>query len=200
MLYKRRFTLFLVSFLLMLFGDIFVSPEWYTETQTVLILQNMLVSLLLFQQSSKLKKITIISLIVLAIASRISPLINPDISPYFFSVSLFALFFYCKLPVIQRFTHSERTGDRNLISCLQWFYSDWNFFEPHFYINGFFRGIQGSRRTNLQFRLSLLQLCNSVNHWIWGHRTRHGNIKKGHYAVWSDWTLLYRFRCWNCDR
>ena len=93
MLYKRRFTLFLVSFLLMLFGDIFVSPVWYTETQTVLILQNMLVSLLLFQQSSKLKKITIISLIVLAIASRISALINPDISPYFF-LSAYLLYFF----------------------------------------------------------------------------------------------------------
>lgn len=93
MLYKRRFTLFLVSFLLMLFGDIFVSPVWYTETQTALILQNMLVSLLLFQQSSKLKKITIISLIVLAIASRISALINPDISPYFF-LSAYLLYFF----------------------------------------------------------------------------------------------------------
>lgn len=53
----------------------------------------MLVSLLLFQQSSKLKKITIISLIVLAIASRISPLINPDISPYFF-LSAYLLYFF----------------------------------------------------------------------------------------------------------
>ena len=92
MLYKRRFTLFLISFLLMLFGDIFISNEWYKETQTVLIVQNMLVSLLLFQQSSKLKKLTIITLIVLAIASRIFPQINPGVGNYSF-VTAYLLYF-----------------------------------------------------------------------------------------------------------
>ena len=91
-LYKRRFTLFLISFLLMLFGDIFISHEWYNETQTILILQNMLVSLLLFQQSSKLKKLTIITLILLAIASRIYPQINPGVSNYSF-VTAYLLYF-----------------------------------------------------------------------------------------------------------
>lgn len=92
MLYKRRFTLFLISFLLMLFGDIFISHEWYNETQTVLILQNMLVSLLLFKRSSKLKKLTIITLILLAIASRISPQINPEVGNYSFA-SAYLLYF-----------------------------------------------------------------------------------------------------------
>jgi len=91
-LYKKRFTLFLISFLLMLFGDIFISHEWYKETQTVLIVQNMLVSLLLFQRSSKLKKLTIITLIVLAIASRIFPQINPGVGNYSF-VTAYLLYF-----------------------------------------------------------------------------------------------------------
>jgi uncharacterized membrane protein len=76
----------------MLFGDIFISPKWYNEIQTVLILQNMLVSLLLFQRSSKLKKLAIFTLIVLAIASRISPQINPEVGKYFF-VTAYLLYF-----------------------------------------------------------------------------------------------------------
>ncbi|MHC1775601.1 MAG: potassium channel family protein [Lentimicrobium sp.] len=92
MLYKRRFTLFLISFLLMLFGDIFISQKWYNETQTVFILQNMLVSFLLFQHSSKLKKLAIITLFVLAIASRIYPQFNPEVSNYSF-VTAYLLYF-----------------------------------------------------------------------------------------------------------
>lgn len=91
MLYKKRFTLFLFSFLLMLFGDIFISQKWYNETQTALIIQNMLVSLLLFYHSSKLKKSVIISLTVLGIASRIYQHIYP-VSNYFF-VTAYLLYF-----------------------------------------------------------------------------------------------------------
>ena len=92
MLYKRRFTLFLISFLLMLFGDIFITPKWYYEFQTILILQNMLVSLLLFQHSSKLKKSVIVTLIILGIASRVYPQINPEVGNYFF-VTAYLLYF-----------------------------------------------------------------------------------------------------------
>jgi voltage-gated potassium channel Kch len=92
MLYKRRFTLFLISFLLMLFGDFLISPKWYNEIQTVLIVQNMLASLLLFQKSSNLKKSLIFTLIILGIATRIYPQINPEVSNYFFVV-VYLLYF-----------------------------------------------------------------------------------------------------------
>jgi len=52
----------------------------------------MLVSLLLFQRSSKLKKLTIITLIVLAIASRIFQQINPGVGNYSF-VTAYLLYF-----------------------------------------------------------------------------------------------------------
>jgi voltage-gated potassium channel len=47
--YDRRYSLFLFSFILMLFGDIFTKPEYDYDAQTILILQNMLFSLLLFR-------------------------------------------------------------------------------------------------------------------------------------------------------
>lgn len=70
LLHNRRYSIFLVSFMLMLFGDIFVKREWDYDTQTILILQNMLFSVLLFKQSAKLKKF-ILLLIVCAIFTRV---------------------------------------------------------------------------------------------------------------------------------
>jgi len=76
----------------MLFGDIFIGSEWRDYSQTVLILQNMLFSLLLFYQSSQLKKIVIFVLIGLATATRIYPQFQPEISNYLF-VGFYLLYF-----------------------------------------------------------------------------------------------------------
>jgi voltage-gated potassium channel Kch len=76
----------------MLFGDIFIGSEWRNYSQTVLILQNMLFSLLLFYQSSQLKKIVIFVLIGLATATRIYPQFQPEISNYLF-VGIYLLYF-----------------------------------------------------------------------------------------------------------
>lgn len=91
-LYKIRFSLFLISFLLMLFGDIFIRSEEYHGTQAFLILQNMLFSLLLFYQSGKLKKSVVSVLIGAGIVTRIFPQIFPEISNYIF-VGIYLLYF-----------------------------------------------------------------------------------------------------------
>jgi voltage-gated potassium channel len=121
MLYKRRFTLFLISFLLMLFGDIFISPKWYNETQTLLILQNMLVSLLLFQYSSKLKKSVIITLIMLGIASRIYPQINPEISNYFFVVVYLLYFIIVSYQLFKDLLFQKELGIETLSAAFSGF-------------------------------------------------------------------------------
>lgn len=77
-LQDRRYSLFLFSFVLMLFGDIFTRPEYDYDIQTLLILQNMLFSLLLFSKKQKMKKRVVISLIVLGTFARIYFKMNPD--------------------------------------------------------------------------------------------------------------------------
>ena len=89
-LYNIRFTLFLFSFMLMLFGDIIIDSD--PVLQTVLILQNMLFSLLLFHKSKQIKKLIAIVLIILATATRIYPQLQPEISNFLF-VSFYLLYF-----------------------------------------------------------------------------------------------------------
>jgi len=91
-LYQKRFTIFLFSFLLMLFGDIFVSKNWETELENLLILQNMLISYLLFLHSDKLKKLVIGVLIFFGIASRFYQQTSDDTSTIFF-VFTYLLYF-----------------------------------------------------------------------------------------------------------
>lgn len=77
--------------MLMLFGDIFVKPEWDYATQTILIFQNMLLSLLLFKQATKLKKL-IFLLIILATFSRIYYQFQSEFSGYPF-LTIYAIYF-----------------------------------------------------------------------------------------------------------
>jgi voltage-gated potassium channel len=121
MLYKRRFTLFLFSFLLMLFGDIFIRQKWYNETQTVLILQNMLVSLLLFQYSSKLKKSVIITLIILAMASRIYPNIHPEVGKYFFVTAYLIYFLIVSYQLFKDLLFQKELGIETLSAAFSGF-------------------------------------------------------------------------------
>lgn len=85
-LYKIRFSLFLFSFLLMLFGDLFISSRWSPILQILLILQNMLISLLLFHKSGHIKKIAVFILVILATGTRVYPQFQPEISRYLFVV------------------------------------------------------------------------------------------------------------------
>jgi voltage-gated potassium channel len=85
-LHDRRYSLFLFSFVLMLFGDIFTKPEYDYDAQTILILQNMLFSLLLFRRKHKVKRLVVISLIVLGTFARIYNQLNPDFTGVLFLI------------------------------------------------------------------------------------------------------------------
>ncbi len=83
-LHQRRYSLFLFSFILMLFGDIVIKPAGGYAMQTALILQNMLFSLLLFRNKHRIKALIISVLILLAAFSRIYQQIHPDFTGYVF--------------------------------------------------------------------------------------------------------------------
>lgn len=91
-LYKRRYSLFLFSFILMLFGDIFTKPEHDYDAQTVLIFQNMVFSLLLLRHKNKLQKLIVISLIIGGIFSRIYFQFNHGFSGYMF-LTIYIIYF-----------------------------------------------------------------------------------------------------------
>ena len=85
-LYKIRFSLFLFSFLLMLFGDLFINSRWSPVLQILLILQNMLVSLLLFHKAGHIRKITVFVLVIVATGTRVYPQFQPEFSRYLFVI------------------------------------------------------------------------------------------------------------------
>jgi hypothetical protein len=89
---KSRYSLFLLSFVLMLFGDIFIQPKYDFDAQTILILQNMFFSLLLFSKIQRVKTRVVISLLVLGTVARIFFKMNPDIMGAIFLV-VYLLYF-----------------------------------------------------------------------------------------------------------
>lgn len=119
-LYKRRFTLFLISFLLMLFGDIFIRQDWYHETQTVLIMQNMIISLLLFQHSSKLKKTFLVLLIILGITSSIYRQIH-TVSSYFFVITYLLYFIIISYQLFKDLLFQKELGIETLSAAFSGF-------------------------------------------------------------------------------
>jgi voltage-gated potassium channel Kch len=79
----------------MLFGDLFISSSWSPFLQTILILQNMLFSLLLFHKAGHLKKIAAVVFVILATATRTYPQFQPEISNY-----LFVVFYLCYFSLV----------------------------------------------------------------------------------------------------
>jgi len=72
--------------MLMLFGDIFIQPENDYNAETILILQNMLFSLLLFWQKHKLQILIAGVLIIIGTFSRIYFQIYPGWAGYLFLI------------------------------------------------------------------------------------------------------------------
>lgn len=109
-LYNRRYSLFLLSFLLMLFGDIFVSQKYDYDAQTFLILTNMLFSLPLFFPASKSKKIVIIVLMLLGTFSRIFLHLNPTIMGFVFLFTYLVYFLLVSYQVYSDLLFQEELG------------------------------------------------------------------------------------------
>lgn len=76
----------------MLFGDIFISNEWFHIFQPLLIIQNIMCSLLLFLHTGKPKKVAALVLVSLGTATTIYLQTHSDISSYFFVV-IYMLYF-----------------------------------------------------------------------------------------------------------
>lgn len=90
--YNRRYSIFLFSFLLMLFGDIFIGPDWGYNLETILILQNMFASLLLFRKEKFYQIVIIFSLIFIGTFSRLFFQLQPGLTGYTF-LAVYVIYF-----------------------------------------------------------------------------------------------------------
>ncbi|MEM7551230.1 MAG: ion channel [Bacteroidota bacterium] len=86
LLYKRRFTLFLTSFLLLLFGSIAVPPKLHADIELIFLLLNMVCSYLLFVRSKNREKTFIIMIIFFGILSRLNQEYMESNIPYLFTL------------------------------------------------------------------------------------------------------------------
>lgn len=77
-IYHRRFTVFLVSFLLLIFGDLFVPYAYDDAARTFLLLQNMLFSMVLFRhQSSGIRRMMYV-IFIITILSQLTIFLRYD--------------------------------------------------------------------------------------------------------------------------
>lgn len=98
--YNRRFTIFLISLLITLFGNLFFPGNIRSNVETVLLLQNMLFGVLLFKRQPAREKVLIAVVIFLAIVARFNqyymeqnmPLLFAGIYVIYFSMISFRLF------------------------------------------------------------------------------------------------------------
>lgn len=91
-LHKRRFTLFLASFLLLLFGSMAFPPQLHGRVELVFLLLNMVCSYLLFVRRSNREKILISFIIFLGILSRLNQEYMETNIPYLFTL-IYLLYF-----------------------------------------------------------------------------------------------------------
>jgi len=109
-LYERRYTLFLFSFMLMLFGDMFTRPELDYDAQTLLILQNMLFSLLLFKKLRRPKRVLVISLIILGTFLRIFYKVHPGLTGFPFLTIYLIYFLLISYQIYFDLIHEKQLG------------------------------------------------------------------------------------------
>ena len=100
-LHERRFTVFLISFLITLFGNLLFPYDVHQKVEMVLLSQNMLFSILLFMRQSYIEKGLITIVALLAIISGFNqyymeqnmPVIFTGIYVLYFAMISFRLFF-----------------------------------------------------------------------------------------------------------
>lgn len=109
-LHNRRYSLFLFSFLLLLFADILIIPKWDNVAQTILILQNMLFSLLLFKHTHRLKKVAMVLLILLGTFARIYNQLIPAFSGYVFLIIYLIYFLLVSFQIYFDLMYEQKLG------------------------------------------------------------------------------------------
>lgn len=90
--FKYKYSLFLFSFLLMLFGDILFIKQWELFFQSVLIIQNLLFSLLLFKKSKRIVRQIAYIIVFLGVLSTIASQEFSTLNGYFF-VFIYLIYF-----------------------------------------------------------------------------------------------------------
>ena len=109
-LYQRRFTVFLVSFLILLFGDILFTPGIRDEVQTFLLLQNMACSALLFRQQPKIQQILIGVVIFLGFITRLNQQYLEQNHSFFFAATYFGYFTLISLRLFRDLRKQKAVG------------------------------------------------------------------------------------------
>lgn len=109
-LYQRRFTIFLVSFLILLFGDIPFTPDIRDEVQTFLLLQNMACSAFLFRQQSKIQQILIGVVIFLGFITRLNQQYLEQNHSFFFAATYVGYFTLISLRLFRDLRKQKAVG------------------------------------------------------------------------------------------
>ena len=91
-LYNRRFTIFLISFLITLFGNLMFPERIRENAETVLLLQNMLFGILLFKRQSKSEMVFISVIVLLAVVARFNRYYMEQNSPFIFA-GIYVIYF-----------------------------------------------------------------------------------------------------------
>jgi hypothetical protein len=112
--HDSRYSVFLFSFLLVLFGDILISTEWDPFAQTVLILLNMVLSLLLFRDSHKLKKRAMVLLVLLGAFFRIYDQMVPAFPGYAFLFIYLVYFLLVSYQIYADLMYQKKLGIETL--------------------------------------------------------------------------------------
>jgi voltage-gated potassium channel len=109
-LYKIRYSIFLFSFLLVLFGDILISQEWVKLAQTVLILQNMILSLILFMRANELKRMALVLLLTFGAFFSICVYLIPGFSSYPFLIVYWIYFLFVSYQIYYDLMYEKKLG------------------------------------------------------------------------------------------
>jgi hypothetical protein len=109
-LFNRRYSIFLFSFLLLLFGDILIATRWDNFAQNILILQNMLLSMLLFKDAHRLKKLGILALIVLGIFFRMYDQLVPGFTGHAFHLIYLIYFQVVSYQIFHDLMYKKKLG------------------------------------------------------------------------------------------
>lgn len=110
LLYHRRFTIFLISFIILLFGDVFFPPSLRHGAQTFLLLQNMACSALLFRRQPNVQQILIAAVIFLGFIARLNQHYLEQNNSFFFAGTYIAYFALISLRLFRDLRKQKAVG------------------------------------------------------------------------------------------
>jgi voltage-gated potassium channel len=118
---SSRYSIFLFSFLLLLFGDILIAPKWDNLAQNILILQNMLLSMLLFKDTHRFKKLGMLVLIVLGIFFRMYDQLVPGSLGHIFLLIYLIYFLIVSYQIFYDLVYQKKLGVETISAAFSGF-------------------------------------------------------------------------------